>query len=82
MFQVLLVAPHQPRLDWQMWFAALGSYHENPWLIHLAYRLLIGESDVLKLMGPQAFQTPPLYIRANLFLYNYSQQASHGNRYG
>lgn len=73
------VTPHQPRLDWQMWFAALGSYHENPWLIHLAYRLLIGESDVLKLMGPQAFQTTPLYIRANLFLYNYSQQASHGN---
>src|SRR6266496_3243758 len=24
-------APHQPRLDWQMWFAALGSYRENPW---------------------------------------------------
>lgn len=21
-----LVAPHQPRLDWQMWFAALGNY--------------------------------------------------------
>ena len=22
-----VIAPHQPRLDWQMWFAALGSYH-------------------------------------------------------
>ena len=29
------VAPHQPRLDWQMWFAALGTYHQNPWFIHL-----------------------------------------------
>ena len=28
-------APHQPRLDWQMWFAALGSYQSNPWLLHL-----------------------------------------------
>jgi Lipase maturation factor len=28
------------RLDWQMWFAALGSYHHNPWFISLIYRLL------------------------------------------
>jgi len=24
-----LVAPDQPRLDWQMWFAALRNYREN-----------------------------------------------------
>ena len=35
--------PHQPRLDWQMWFAALGSYQHNPWLLSLVFRLL-GES--------------------------------------
>jgi hypothetical protein len=40
-----LVAPHQPRLDWQMWFAALGSYEHNPWLVNLIYRLLLGEKD-------------------------------------
>ncbi len=34
------VLPHQPRLDWQMWFAALGSYEHNPWFISLLYRLL------------------------------------------
>ena len=34
------VLPHQPRLDWQMWFAALGSYQHNPWLLSLVYRLL------------------------------------------
>ena len=38
-------APHQPRLDWQMWFAALGSYQNNPWFVHLAYKLLLGEKD-------------------------------------
>ena len=32
--------PHQPRLDWQMWFAALGNYQHNPWLLSLVYRLL------------------------------------------
>ena len=35
--------PHQPRLDWQMWFAALGSYQHNPWFLNLAYRLLQSE---------------------------------------
>ena len=34
------VAPHQPRLDWQMWFAALGGYEQAPWFINFAYRLL------------------------------------------
>ena len=34
--------PHQPRLDWQMWFAALGHYQHNPWIISLAYRILQG----------------------------------------
>ena len=38
-------APHQPRLDWQMWFAALGRYEHNPWLIHLIYRLLVGQKE-------------------------------------
>ena len=33
------VAPLQPRLDWQMWFAALGSYNHNPWLVHFAFKL-------------------------------------------
>ena len=45
------VAPHQPRLDWQMWFAALGTYHQNPWLMSLAYRLLSGQPEVLALMN-------------------------------
>ena len=42
------VLPHQPRLDWQMWFAALGSYQRNPWLISLVYRLMQGKYKNLK----------------------------------
>ena len=45
MHSLQTVAPHQPRLDWQMWFAALGSYQSNPWLVHLVYRLLIGQRE-------------------------------------
>ncbi len=44
-FFFLPLAPHQPRLDWQMWFAALGSYQHNPWFLNLVYRILQGEPD-------------------------------------
>ena len=67
------VQPHQPRLDWQMWFAALGSYRENLWVLNLIYRLLDGSSDVLKLMGNNPFPArPPQYIRAMVYDYRFT----------
>ena len=45
MVSTLTLAPHQPRLDWQMWFAALGRYESNPWLVNLVYKLLIGDKE-------------------------------------
>lgn len=69
------VAPHQPRLDWQMWFAALGTYHQNPWLMSLAYRLLSGQPEVLALMNnvESPFRDrPPKYIKASLYRYHYT----------
>src|SRR4029078_4082887 len=36
------VAPHQPRLDWQMWFAALGTCDDSPWLQGLFQRIREG----------------------------------------
>jgi hypothetical protein len=68
------IAPHQPRLDWQMWFAALGSYQNNPWLLSFAYRLLTGQKEVLNLIDKERipFSRPPLYIRARLYMYKYS----------
>src|SRR5205085_11678130 len=41
--------PHMPRLDWQMWFAALGDYQDNPWIIRFMASLLEGSPPVLKL---------------------------------
>ncbi|HEY6071103.1 MAG TPA: lipase maturation factor family protein, partial [Chthoniobacterales bacterium] len=38
--------PHQPRLDWQMWFAALGSYRQNPWFVQTLIALLHGKPQV------------------------------------
>jgi Lipase maturation factor len=67
------VAPHQPRLDWQMWFAALGGYEENPWLIRLLQRLLEGSPDVCRLLKSDPFpRDPPRYIRATVYDYHFT----------
>ncbi|HEX9989836.1 MAG TPA: lipase maturation factor family protein [Chloroflexia bacterium] len=71
------VAPHQPRLDWQMWFAALTP----PWEGQLSYgwfdafmlRLLQGSPEVLALLESNPFpDAPPRYIRAQLYNYQYT----------
>ncbi|MBY0551580.1 MAG: lipase maturation factor family protein [Candidatus Obscuribacterales bacterium] len=67
------VAPHQPRLDWQMWFAALGSVDENPWVVNLAVRLLQGSPEVLSLLQKNPFPGhPPRFIRANSIQYEFT----------
>ena len=70
------VAPFQPRLDWQMWFAALGSYQQNPWFEYFCERLLQGSPPVLALLRQNPFpQHPPKFIRAELFEYRFSTAA-------
>ena len=67
------VAPHQPRLDWQMWFAALSSYQYNKWLIRFVYQLLKGSAPVLGLLDKNPFpDRPPQYIRALLYDYKFT----------
>ncbi len=67
-----LIAPYQPRLDWQMWFAALGDYQENRWAGQLMYRLLTGDTHVLRLMNSPPFTRPPRYMRALLYDYQFT----------
>jgi len=63
-------APHQPRLDWQMWFAALGDYRRNTWLGNLMTRLLQGEPSVIELLEGNPFQDePPKQVRAIIYRY-------------
>jgi len=73
------VAPHQPRLDWQMWFAALGSYRQNPWFVNFCVRLLQGSPEVLALMKTNPFpDDPPKYIRARLYDYKFTSRDERG----
>jgi predicted DCC family thiol-disulfide oxidoreductase YuxK len=67
------VAPMQPRLDWQMWFAALGTYRENPWLLRFMMRLLQGSAPVLELLDQNPFGgKPPRYVRAMVYDYKFT----------
>jgi hypothetical protein len=76
------VAPYQPRLDWQMWFAALGSWRENQWVIALMAKLLEGEPTVLHLLANNPFPGhPPRYMQATLWDYHFTDfktRAAHG----
>ena len=70
------VAPHQPRLDWQMWFAALGRWQDNPWFGNFCLRLLQGSPEVLALVEKDPFpEKPPRYIRATLYDYRFTDFA-------
>lgn len=65
--------PHQPRLDWQMWFAALGTPDRNLWFSRLLQRLLENSPEVIVLLGANPFpDKPPHYVRALLYEYRYA----------
>ena len=71
-------APHQPRLDWQMWFAALGSYRQNPWFVQTVISLLHGKPEVAALFERNPFpQSPPRYVRAVFYRYRFTTVQEH-----
>src|SRR5438477_697905 len=64
------VAPYQPRIDWQIWFAAMASPAEYPWTLHLVWKLLHNDRGTLSLLANNPFpDAPPRYIRARLYRY-------------
>jgi lipase maturation factor 1 len=67
------VAPHQPRVDWQMWFAALSRFDEERWLQNFYVRLLENDAAVLKLLARNPFEgRAPKYVRGILYRYRFS----------
>lgn len=70
-FRPRFLLPHQPRLDWQMWFAALGHYQHNPWLISLLYRILENKAEVLDLLDPSYRLKNEKPKAARILLYHY-----------
>jgi hypothetical protein len=69
---------HLPRLDWQMWFAALAGHCGSvPWFLRFERRLLAGTPEVLGLLRENPFPDhPPRFIRARLALYSFTRRGS------
>ena len=65
--------PYMPRLDWQLWFAALGPPERNVWLFMMMSRLGEGSPAVLALLEDNPFpESPPRYLRAIRYDYTFS----------
>ena len=73
------VAPYQPRLDWQMWFAALGGPGSSPWFEGFMLGLLRGSPPILDLLQSNPFpHAPPRYVRALLYDYRFTDRHTDG----
>ena len=66
------VEPHMPRLDWQMWFAALDPLDARYWLDSLAQRILEGEPSVIRLLGPSPSAARPRRVRIAVYDYRFT----------
>ena len=65
-----IYAPYQPRFDWNLWFASLGDWRQNPLVVYTELRLLTNSRDVLSLFRSDPFGgTPPKMVRAMLWQY-------------
>jgi len=64
------VVPHQPRLDWQLWFAALNGRERTPWFGNFCFRVVQGKPDIRKLLAKR--DKSPKYVRAVLYEYRFS----------
>jgi len=68
-----LVTPYHYRLDWQMWFAGLSNFRREPWIVHLAYQLLVGEPAAKTHFVNDPFpDRPPRFVRALLYRYSFA----------
>ncbi len=73
------VEPHQPRLDWQMWFAALSTCEQTFWFRRFLVQLLHGSPSVLRLLKTNPFPgEPPRYLRSTLYEYHFTDMATRG----
>ncbi|MCE0523240.1 MAG: lipase maturation factor family protein [Methylacidiphilales bacterium] len=76
------IAPYQPHLDWQLWFAAMATYHEYPWTLNLVWKLLHNDPAALSLFAGNPFPDhPPRYIRAVLYIYHFAKPGNPDHLY-
>jgi uncharacterized membrane protein YphA (DoxX/SURF4 family) len=71
-----IYAPYQPRFDWNLWFASLGEWQNDAWVVDVERRLLANEPDVLALFAGNPFaKKPPLAVRSVRWQYWFTTRA-------
>lgn len=74
-----VIAPFQPRLDWEVWFAALQPPEEHLWLVHLMWKLLQGEPEGTALLAGNPFpESAPIAVRAERYRYRFARSDEPG----
>jgi hypothetical protein len=65
-----IYAPYQPRFDWNLWFASLGTWQDYRFVLWTEERLLQNQPDVLELFAGNPFAgTPPKEVRTIIYQY-------------
>jgi hypothetical protein len=68
------IAPYQLRLDWQMWFASMGTAEQYPWTYNLVWKLLHHDALALSLFANDPFNgKAPRFIRASIYRYKFAK---------
>jgi hypothetical protein len=74
-----IITPYHMRLDWLMWFAALeyeayGGLSREDWVLHLAYKLLRGDRELMRLFAADPFpDAPPRFVRVVAYHYRFTE---------
>lgn len=72
-----IYAPYQPRFEWNLWFASLGQWRGDPWVLRVEEALLSNQKDVLALFATNPFPAaPPKQVRAVLWQYWFTDLAT------
>jgi hypothetical protein len=70
------------RLDWQIWFSAMATVDEHPWTAHFVFKLLQADRGTLSLLERDPFDGGrPRFVRAELYLYEFSRPGDASSSY-
>jgi len=73
------MSPFHFRLDWQVWFAAMSSAEDEPWMVHFVWKLLHHDEGARSLLANDPFPAaPPGLIRVRLFRYRLKRYGEGG----
>jgi lipase maturation factor 1 len=71
-----IYAPYQPRFDWNLWFASLSAWRQEPIVPRTEQALLRGSPDVLLLFAGNPFpHGPPRQVRVVFWQYWFTTPA-------